>query len=161
VRIRQPDPTHTTTGGISGAHKGWGFRDDFGNAGRAVGDILGQPTEVINGILELGVEIDTVRGRSEALLQPRETTKTARDGNDHATKLTHQLMEVLLGAGFAGAWEGRQHVVKTLDAVRRKFNCTCDSIDQPAQDDLGGLERAVTFEQLLQRDRILLPAVIG
>jgi len=137
------------------------FRDDLGDSGRTARQVGRQPRHVRDGVFELAAEVDPLPRLGENELQMRQAADTPGDGNDHAAELSHQLVEVSLGARLSRPGELAQDFKEARGSTGRQFDRPRDGIDEPTEDDFDRLQGAIPFEQLLEADRVLLPLVVG
>ena len=137
--VREPDATHARAGGVTRTDVERHLWCELRNTRRTAGDVGREPPEVVDGVFEVAVQVHAVRRRGESLLQPRHAAGAARDGEGHAPKFPHQLLEVFFGARTAGPGKGLEHVVESLDSVRWQLNGAGDRVHQPSQDHLAGL----------------------
>ena len=86
--VVQPDSAHAVPGGVHPAELRGRLGNDFPYPCRPRADVTNEPSEVVDGVVELPVEVDALAGRClDPLLKPREATDAARQGDDHAAKL--------------------------------------------------------------------------
>ena len=131
-RARESHVAHAGAGGVARAHVRWGLWHDFGDTGRTAGDVLSEPSEVVDGVLEPPVEVHTISSPLELLLEPRHAAHSPRDGDNHAAELPHELLEVPFRASAAKPGEGRQHLVESHDAVRGQLDRSGNGVNDTA-----------------------------
>ena len=95
--------------------------DHLAEAGRAPADVLGQPAEVLHGVVEVRGEKDPLAGLLDLVLDPREASHAAGNGQHHASELAQKALELALGARPAASGEGveqleyqQKSIIRTL-----------------------------------------------
>ena len=75
--------------------------------------------------MEVRGEKDPLPGLLDLVLDPREASHAAGDGQHHASELAKKSLELTLGARAAAPGEGVKQLAQSLKAVRRELNGAC------------------------------------
>ena len=90
VSVGQPHPARADACRVGGPRVHRGLRDNLADAGRAAADVIGEPAEVVQSVVEMLVEVHALPRLLDVLLDPRQAPHSSWDGHDHASELPEQ-----------------------------------------------------------------------
>ena len=127
---------------------------------RSRADVGRKSAEVVDRIVKVSTEVETVGGGFDLFLEPWDGADAPWNSKDHTLKFSNKTLELALGARAARAGERFQKFVEALKAVRREFNRARDGINEQLKDAFGCQKSAVALEELLEIVRVFLPNVV-
>ena len=98
VAILQPHSPCSQPRRVGSAGVERDLRHHLADAGRATAYVLCKPAEVVQGIMEVRGEKNPLPGLLDLVLNPREASHAARNGQHHTPELAQKLLKFALGA---------------------------------------------------------------
>jgi hypothetical protein len=150
--------THASPWSVRSAVRWGGLGYNFINASGAGWDFGGQPFEVREEVMDMAPKAKAPSVGAlvpQRLLQDREETPRARDGQTHGPEFAQNLVPFPNWDSLLSGQNGIQYLLQTFHTMQREFQSLGHRIEDPAQDGLSGSPGSVPFEELLKGSRLL------
>jgi hypothetical protein len=153
VRWREPNATGARPGGVVGAdeHRVSGYQ--FVQACGTTAEILLDPAEVVEGMMETGGQSQAVvLVCAERSLEMTEESARARKGEGHGPELAEKLVPFVDGEATLRARDGSEECGEALESTLGQGDGHRDGINNPAKDLFAGGPGCVAIEKFLDGD---------